>query len=284
MCALSTEGAAECRGWNDFGQLDSPNDKFTKLALSSGNTCGLLDDGTAKCWGFDFDSLLVSPEGTFKEVSANAALHSCAVRTDDSLVCWGADVEGWLDAPNGSFSDLEVDGTYSCAKRIGGRYECWGVDAEYRTTPDRPCIDLPDGGRVCRGEYAWPVPDSLKGRFSDIAGSVIGTCAWGHSQHVECWDPVPDWGPELELGEPANWGPSGRFVSVTSSSYVFCGVKIDAEADCWGWIGEDPLDIPEGPFLSVSTGEWHACGLREDGTLACWWTRFKPRPDYVTWQ
>ena len=78
--------------------------------------------------------------------------------------------------------------------------------------------------------------------------------------------------------------PSGRFVSVTDDDYVFCGIRVAGEVDCWGLVAESSLDIPEGPFVSVSVGWWHACGLREDGTLACWWTRFRPRPDYVTWE
>ena len=288
-CAVRIDSGADCWGFNDVGQLDAPEANFNRLALTHMQSCGLLDDGTAMCWGFDFDSLLVPPEGTFKEVSANAALFSCALRTDDSLACWGADVQGWLDAPSGAFSDLRTDGSHSCAKRIGGQFECWGINAEYVRTPDRPCVEPPDRARRCLGdgeweEDPWPVPESLQERFSHVAVNTIGWCAWGNDQQVECWEHGPNWGPESYFGEPADWEPSGRFVSVTNSDYVFCGVRVDGEVDCWGWLSENSLDIPDGPFVSVSTGWWHACGLRDDGTLACWWTRFKPRPDYVKWE
>lgn len=287
-CAIGFDGAVDCWGSNDGGQLDAPETSFSQLALTHLQSCGLLDDGAATCWGFDLDSLLVPPEGTFKEVSANAVVFSCALRTDDSVACWGADMGGWLDAPSGAFSDLRTDWSHSCAKRIGGRCECWGIDAEHIPTPDQPCVDSPTRGRQCLGEgewdYTWPVPESLQERFSDVSVSVIGWCARGHDERVTCWDHASDWGPISDPGEPVDWGPSGRFVSVTSSEDVFCGVRVDGEADCWGWIAEDSLDIPEGPFVSVSVGWWHACGLREDATLACWWTRFKPRPDYVEWE
>jgi hypothetical protein len=67
-CVVKTDGAVECWGWNEFGQLGanvggggvtkespgSPQGVLTSVAgISAGwdETCGVTTDGGAKCWG-----------------------------------------------------------------------------------------------------------------------------------------------------------------------------------------------------------------------------------------
>ncbi len=63
-CALRTDGAVACWGYNEFGQLgdgtttDRPTPVVvagltgaTALAAGSAHTCALLGDGTVACWG-----------------------------------------------------------------------------------------------------------------------------------------------------------------------------------------------------------------------------------------
>jgi alpha-tubulin suppressor-like RCC1 family protein len=183
-CAVLGDGSAKCWGTNFSGQLgngttDSASEPVavtdldgtwpdrTALSISAGasQSCAVLADGSAKCWGSntsgrlgrgtDEDSLvpvLVSgltggtPATTVRSI-ATAVLHTCAVLGTGAVSCWGANFNGQLgdgktDASNTPVAVPDIDGTtpaktaiavslgdaHSCALLATGAVKCWGGD------------------------------------------------------------------------------------------------------------------------------------------------------------
>ncbi len=121
-CAVVDDGSLECWGRNDDGQLgedpdltdsveefDVPElaDGLEWIQVSAGGylggtrtdegsahsrTCGLVLDGTTRCWGHDaavFEDVPAAGAGLhYTSVSVGGA-HVCATRSDGELVCWG---------------------------------------------------------------------------------------------------------------------------------------------------------------------------------------------------
>ena len=127
-CALTTDGAVKCWGWNDEGQLgdDSTTNRLTPVnvvGLSSGvqditagdkHTCALTGDlagNTAgvKCWGENrYGQLGVGSTESYptpvqvggftsgvQDIAAGGA-HTCAVTAVGGLKCWGRNASGQL--------------------------------------------------------------------------------------------------------------------------------------------------------------------------------------------
>ena len=67
--------------------------------------------------------------------------------------------------------------------------------------------------------------------------------------------------------------PQGRFESLSSSSWIMCGIREDATVACWGPETFGEASPPEGEFVSVDAGDVFSCGVRTDGEVACWGVR-----------
>ena len=183
-CAVLGDGSAKCWGGNGSGQLgtysdysistpepvrdiDGASPGATAISISAGaaQSCAVLADGSAKCWGSntsgrlgrgtDEDSLvpvLVSgltggtPATTVRSIST-AVLHTCAVLGTGAVSCWGANFNGQLgdgttDASNAPVAVPDIDGSspaktaiavslgdaHSCALLATGAVKCWGGD------------------------------------------------------------------------------------------------------------------------------------------------------------
>src|SRR5262249_25704047 len=125
--------------------------KAVSVTAGGLHTCATLQDGTATCWGANFDGNLgdgtLTSRGhaaavvslTGVQMLASGFAHSCAL-TGGAIECWGRDDHGELgDAttytrsyplavPGLSAIDqiaAGVGGNTSCA-RFGGAVSCWG--------------------------------------------------------------------------------------------------------------------------------------------------------------
>ncbi|MCA9705203.1 MAG: hypothetical protein KDK70_05045 [Myxococcales bacterium] len=136
-CALLEDGAVQCWGANEHGQLgyghtqrigddEPPADAGTvalggpAVALTAGahHACALLDDGSVRCWGANDTGQLglghtesigddetpdgqdpVAVGGTVVELTAGAG-HTCARLEDGAVRCWGANEHGQLGQGN----------------------------------------------------------------------------------------------------------------------------------------------------------------------------------------
>src|SRR5258708_18161045 len=124
----------------------------TQLAVGEDHTCGLLADGTAKCWGRAYWGAIGDGKTGERRITPTAvvdltdatqlvvgAYRTCALRGDGTVACWGNNDLGELgdgtDKP--SYKPQPVPGLtaatqlatgyfHVCALLADGTAKCWG--------------------------------------------------------------------------------------------------------------------------------------------------------------
>jgi hypothetical protein len=138
------------------GLLDAPGDQtgpFVAITPGERHSCGVLDDGTARCWGDnaygrlgnsttgDHSNVPVTVAGLTDAVAITAGeRHSCALLDDGTARCWGDNTGGQLgNGTTGGHSNVPVTvagltdsleiapgSLHSCAALDDGTARCWG--------------------------------------------------------------------------------------------------------------------------------------------------------------
>ena len=314
-CGLLDDGSVKCWGLNMNGELglgdytdrgSSPGqmgDGLSAVSLGSGrtaeqltcsvsghHTCGLLDNGDVKCWGYNLggqlglgdqssrgsgpgqmgDSLPAVPLGSGHTVVAVAAggYHSCALLDNGSVKCWGSNWNGQLglgDTVNrglipGQMGDmlpvvslgvgrtaaaLTAGEEFTCALLDNGSVKCWGLNG---------IGELGIGDYVNRGSSPGQMGDMLpavplgSGRTAvAVAAGYEHSCALLDDGGIKCWG-TNDYG-QLGLGDTAGRGGApGRMGDMLPA--VDLGTAVTVRA--------------------VSCGTRHTCVLLEGGGIKCW--------------
>ncbi len=322
-CAILVDGRLKCWGDNFRGQLglgdttyrgDTPNDmgsalpavplgpgrSATAVAVGHQHTCALLDNGSVKCWGANFDGQLGQGPLSPTVVGDNPGEMGGALPA--------------VDLGDGATATaISVGVNTSCALLTGGDVKCWGNNDKGQ---------LGQGDTVDRGSASGTMGDALlpvdlgDGRTATaISAASQHTCAVLDTGDVKCWGNndvgqlgIPVLNPAdsnvgNESGEMGDDLPtvelgSGRTATAVSvSGYVgqsySCALLDDASVKCWGHnadgqLGQEddvarghqpedmgdglaPVDLGTGrTAVAVVTGWNHACALIDDDTLKCW--------------
>jgi alpha-tubulin suppressor-like RCC1 family protein len=230
-CAVRDDGALVCWGFGSAGQLgrggtaDVGDDEtpgqagpvpmggraVRAVSGGKGHTCVVLDDGTARCWGFGADGRLgygseadiltasaappvnLGPGRTAVAISAGEA-HTCAILDTGAVRCWGFGGNGRLGTDaTASIGDtagespasappvalgggrvaraISIGFSHSCALLDDGTLRCWGFGGSGR---------LGYGGESSIGDdparsvaAAGPVPVPAPGA-SSLADLTLG--------------------------------------------------------------------------------------------------------------
>ncbi|HIL67453.1 MAG TPA: hypothetical protein EYG45_02200, partial [Candidatus Poseidoniales archaeon] len=235
-CALMNDSSLYCWGKNAVGQLGNGDatvtHSFSPILIigssvefvSAGNqqTCAILSNGTAYCWGRnDYGSLGnieqgwnddsyeplqvdVPPGREVTVISAGTSLHSCATLDNGSAYCWGYGNDGQL----GNASSYD---TTNCAG-----YWC-------TSGPTPVQVLLPQGSNAT----------SIKtgGSHSCATLSNYSLYCWGHNWYGEVGD-----GTQSSRLVPvlASIVPEGGISDFSAGGGYSCVVTHDDSAFCWG--------------------------------------------------
>jgi hypothetical protein len=238
ICALATDGAILCWGYNSYGQDVPPSGIFTSVSVGGGSACAVRSDGTLACWGSNSCGQATPPVGTFTSVSvsnpqdlSSTCLYACGIATDSTVACWGWDVLPL----EGTFGSISTGGALCGVRKTDGTIACWGDPSPvgsmlpagtFTSFSDEylvPCGIRTDGTITC-GSNSYTPPT---GTFTAISVGFDLACAVATNGTMACWTfPCLDAGPVTS--------PSGRYVSVSVGAHIGCGVRTDGAIDCWG--------------------------------------------------
>jgi alpha-tubulin suppressor-like RCC1 family protein len=214
-CALTADGAAYCWGNNRFGQIGDDagatshprlpsqvagGHRFASLSVGWSHVCGVTIDGTAYCWGYNYDGELGDGSRTnrgapvavagglrFRTVSAGPGYHSCGVTTSGEAYCWGDNYYGQLGdgsysnrrvpvlVAGGPFASVSAGESHTCALTTSGAAYCWGGN----------WLGALGDGSVASRQTPAPVAGGLS--FSAIVAGASHTCGLAVDKVVYCW-------------------------------------------------------------------------------------------------
>jgi alpha-tubulin suppressor-like RCC1 family protein len=321
-CALLSGGAMRCWGNDDAGQIGDGflgvNAETTPVAVklptsplpialtaSTADTCVVMADGTARCWGTNFAGQIGDGTTTVRPTAtavlgltgavavAAGETHTCAVLADESVRCWGDNSKGQLG--NGTTSPsktptsvaggggsvtarlIALGKDFSCAERADSTVACWGNG---------------QGGALGNGTQTavqtTPVAVlNLRGATALAAGSAH-VCTRLATGAADCWGG----GLQGQLGNgqhtadaltPVGVSSLAGAVALTGGVSHTCALLASGTVECWGGNFHGPLgdgtqterDSPAPVSgltgaIQIAAGGSHTCALVFDGTVRCW--------------
>jgi cysteine-rich repeat protein len=253
-CAVLDNGSAECWGAGTSGQLGL-DDKADRLLV--GQLLGIT----------------LGTNRTAKTVNAGVFLSTCAVLDDASAKCWGFGENGQLSG--GSVADLGGDGVTAVGDRVGemaglpalsfgGNHtaksivtginmacaildddtvKCWGLNTEGQLGQGSDSGEL--GETAAALGVLPPIALGTARKAKSISAGYDHVCAVLDDTTVKCWG-NNDSG-QLGVGSIRNQG------------------------DDDGEMGDNLKAVPLGHGAhQVATGQGHSCALLDNGTVVCW--------------
>lgn len=316
-CAIVTDGSVRCWGQNDRGQLgqgdteargDEPGEMGgnlpsvdlgtgrTATAISTGyaHTCALLDDGSVKCWGGNFEGALGIGEtgdrgdqpgemgdalpavdlGAGRTATAISAgtLHTCAILDNASVKCWGFNQDGQLGLGTGE-------------RGVGDQPGDMGDGL--------PPVNLGAGGQP---DAATPVAVTAGGEHTCVLFASASVKCWGSGFYGQLGrgDTTTVGDGPTEMGTNLSFVPlAGQVAAISAGIQHTCALLVDATVKCWGrnQFGElgqgdtanrgdaggemannlHRVELGAGQEpTAISAGGQHSCVLLADASLKCW--------------
>jgi len=248
-CGILAEGTIRCWGNNDEGQLDAPSGQFASLSVGHAHSCALDTEGAVSCWGRN-DANQTELFGTFTAVSAGGA-HTCGLDQEGTVICAGQNDQNQLNAPEHRFTSIAAGATHTCGiikgDEDGSRSACWGSLSKE-----------PEPGEAHEAVISgtdWSCVEA-HGKEGRVTAACFGASADG--QHD-----VPD---AVISGE---WAAGARHG---------CALNAANEVVCWGANDASQLDAPTGEFIQIASGptSLHSCararpiGDELASPVTCW--------------
>jgi alpha-tubulin suppressor-like RCC1 family protein len=273
---------------------------YVSVSAGDEHTCGLVHDGTVRCWGTggvlgdgtengSTTPVRVQGISTASAVSAGG-YHTCALLTDGKASCWGGSWSGQLGdgthdtdvrttpvAVTGLTAATAIAGgeAHTCALITGGTVRCWGNG------------DHGDLGAGTTSEHDTPVTVPGITTATAIAAGTDSTCAVLADGTVQCWG----WNGSGQLGDGTQTDRTSPVAvqGITTARTIdlgdqhACAVLADHTVRCWGsgdydQLGDSSSDTSATPVvvsgitdaIAVAGGEAGTCVLHAGATVSCW--------------
>jgi alpha-tubulin suppressor-like RCC1 family protein len=252
------------------------------LVTKNASTCALLTNGAVKCWGFNEDGNLGygdtlsrgQRQGSMPtpdvDIGARVvAIHPattglCATDVDGALRCWGVGSSGKLGQGNtddlGDTLDdfpiptvdtgvthVAVDGgsRMQCALSDGGELVCWGSNAA-------GALGQPKDVTPSLGTQPGDMPPPAVPLGSNVSTFTVGLshiCAAVATGKIKCW------------------GLS--FAGAANEALGYFPVPTEALGDDAGEMPPEDILITRNPQI-LSAGAYHTCAVDQLGDVRCW--------------
>jgi alpha-tubulin suppressor-like RCC1 family protein len=273
-CAIRTDGALLCWGYNFFGQLG--------IGTSGANT----DTNAPK-----------KLAGTWSKVSLRT-YHTCAIQMDGSLWCWGNSSGGRLglgDAVMGNvttpaqvgdgvgWTSISTGDGHSCGIQ-GGALLCWGQNyfGELGTgqePPNNPPLTVPSPVGTLKD---WTLVVAGANHTCGLRSATNLLSCWGYNYYGQVGNGSS--GANATVYQPTGVAFGRPWLTLAAGEATTCGVAMDANLFCWGsnnyglvgngnagQIVVTPVQVDSskswaGVGLMTNTG----CALHTNGSYACW--------------
>lgn len=315
-CAVRAGGGLTCWGYNPRGQfgngtsinsfvpVDIPGVAVMtgepQIAAGQNHACGLLPNGTVKCWGYNASGQLgnstttdsstpVMVSGLTNAVAvAVGDQSSCAVLGDGTARCWGKNQYGQLGNGLTANSSVPVQvagltgavsisagASHACARLGNGSTRCWGNNAWGQ------CGD----GTTASPKLSPVAVQGLSGAWGvDARGNH--TCAVAGDGRVRCWG-LNNFG---QLGDGTTTSRSSAtlvlgphdVVQLASGYNHTCVLEADGGVQCWGdnTFGQHGNGTNQGSYLAtpattvsgataITAGNNHTCVVVTGGGVKC---------------
>ncbi len=314
-CAIITDGRLKCWGQGTFGALG------TGASDSLGDGPGEMGDL--------LKAIDLGKNHTAKQV-ATAVWTTCAILDDDSAKCWGWNGNGWLgqgdkndrgDGP-GEMGDtlkpidlgkdrkvhsIGIDNSHACALLDDATVKCWGQQAEGNLGNGLAGFGAVGDGPGEMGDVLKPL-DFGKGRtVKQLGVGARHGCVLLDNDKVKCWG-SNNYG-QLGLGDMNNrgddpgemgdalpyvdLGKDRTAISLRASYFHSCAILDDLSLKCWGSgsggangqgeaqnrgdgpgeMGDmlPPIDLGMGRHaIKVAPGANYNCAILDNHGVKCW--------------
>ena len=307
-CALLDNGSVMCWGDNEYGQLgdgtttDSLTPTWTRfdasstvIGLSAGEhqTCALLGNGSAACWGYGgngrlgnggTDNALLPVHVDLPQASRTVELstrtgHTCALLENGTVYCWGLNANRQLGDGTtidrttpvhaSTFGDhgivhLASGSAYTCALTHRREIICVGSG----TQPEGPAVYTPPEprGRFVLGHAS--TKDLITNGWGNltVTTSINATGVTLEASRVHI-------APNASVGVMLDWAMADGSGRSLTGRMLFDGHRITtAQRQVESWVSDlKYLDASSDvPAHSIAMGRRHACTVLEDETARCW--------------
>lgn len=235
-CGLNMSREIFCWGYTGEGQVGigiAIPGRVVDTVAFVGNTyktvtagglhnCGIKEDGTAWCWGFNAEGQLGT--GTLRRLDSFPVLVVSPVgfRTDPTIVPPSPDPD--FPLPPGPF--IAAGYSHTCALGLNGSTYCWGLNENGQ---------LGDGTTTLR---RTPTPVSTGLLMSRITAGQSHSCGitsdgtaycWGDNTYGQLGD-----GTTSDRLTPTAVGGGLSFAYLKAGDLSTCGVTTSGVAYCWG--------------------------------------------------
>jgi alpha-tubulin suppressor-like RCC1 family protein len=291
-CALTTEGAVKCWGYNghdELGNGQGPSDRSMPfgdvIGLHAGVTavtagvrhhCALTAAGAVKCWGANYAGAL--GDGTENrhaegpvEVSGVSGASAISAGHDFSCVLIGGGVKCWGDNSQGMLGDGTKENRLAPVDVLGLSHDVAAIDSGIVQS----CALMSSGGVKCWGGQLGTAPVQISG-LDGGAKAITSGCALTNGGGVKCWA-----GNATAVDVP---GLTSGITAISGEGLNHCALTSTGGVKCWGdnefgQLGDGstrahatPIDVPGlgTGVTAVTTGSFHSCAVIRGGGIKCW--------------